>query len=62
MKALEESNAEAVRSLRVQQEKSLVRQREEFGGMLGKLREKYEGRLASLRAEHKRALEIAQMA
>ena len=51
IKSMEESNAEAIRTLKVQQEKGLARQKEDFRLMLEKLRAKYDGRLETLKAD-----------
>ena len=51
IRALEEANAEAIRGMKLQQDKGLQKLRQDFGGLLDKLRGKYEGRLATLRAD-----------
>jgi hypothetical protein len=51
IRALEEANAEAIRGMRVQQDRSQHKMRQDFGALLERLREKYEGRLATLRAD-----------
>ena len=51
IRVMEDSNAEAVRALKVQQEKGLLRQKEEFRVILEKLRTKYEGRLETLKTD-----------
>lgn len=47
--ALEESQAEAIRALKVSHEKSLVKLRQEFDAMLETMRGRYANRLAALR-------------
>jgi hypothetical protein len=51
IRALEEANAEAIRGMKLQQDKGLQKMKQDFGGLLEKLRAKYEGRLATLRAD-----------
>lgn len=50
-KALQSSQVEAVRSLKVAHEKSRAKLAEEFEGMLGEVRQKYDDRLSALREE-----------